>query len=417
MSQDTSSKTANSAGVKLTADWLKQPALVRLVAALSVDGTTPRVVGGCVRDAILDRPVTDIDLATPLQPGRVMTALKVAGIKAVPTGFDHGTVTAVVDSAGYEITTLRHDVETDGRRAIVAFTDDWRVDAARRDFTINAMSADLDGTVYDFFGGIGDAQAGIVRFVGDAATRLQEDYLRILRFFRFQAWYGRQIPSDATLHAIETAAPGLDGLAAERIGSELLKWLGAPDPRSSWEMAEQAGVVGRLFGEAVMTSRLNGVVALELANGLSADPLRRLAGLVVKPGPGAGSTASQLRLSKAQERRIAAIAEALPAAAAVKSVRDARHLAYRWGIETANDALMLQAADYEASDYFRDAFTGWGIPVFPVTGADAKAMGLSAGPRIGAVLRQVETWWLAEDFAPDRTACLKKLKSTIGTVQ
>ena len=208
--------------------FLTEPALACVLAALP----EARVVGGAVRDTLLGHEVTEVDLATPRTPEQVTQALHVAGIRAVPTGLEHGTVTAVVDGRGFEVTTLRRDLETDGRHAVVAFTDDWREDAARRDFTINAMSMTRDGAVFDYFGGIADVRAGIVRFVGDPATRIAEDYLRILRFFRFFARYASGPADAAALAAIRTGVPGLAGLSVERVWSELARILSAPDPRA-----------------------------------------------------------------------------------------------------------------------------------------------------------------------------------------
>jgi len=408
-SPDTSSPTISDRGTgRLTADWLRHPALVRLIDVLAAAGGPPRVVGGCVRDAVLGQPVTDIDLATPVQPEAVKTALEQSGIKAVPTGLDHGTVTAVIDGRGYEITTLRRDVETDGRHAVVAFTDDWREDAARRDFTINAMSASPDGKVYDYFGGLADGQAGRVRFVGDPAARIGEDYLRVLRFFRFQAWYGRQPPDETTLKALAAAVPGLGRLAAERVRSEVVKWLAAPDPRPSWRLARQTGVAAWLFGD-IPDARLTRLVRRESDLGVAPDPMRRLAAFVLPPGAGAKASGEKFRLSKTEQRYLATVESAAGAEPSVHSDVDARRLAYKNGLGVARDALLLGALPDDAVQRQVLALSNWAIPTFPVGGSDAKRAGLSRGPEIGAALKAVERWWIQQDFKPDRAACLERL--------
>lgn len=407
-----SPKTSRVDGVRLDADWLRRPTLVRLIAVLSATGMPPRLVGGCVRDAVLERTVTDIDLASPAPPDAVMAALIKNDIKAVPTGLEHGTVTAVIDGTGYEITTLRRDVATDGRRAVVAFTDDWREDAARRDFTMNAMSAEPDGTVHDYFDGVADARDGIVRFVGEAARRIEEDYLRVLRYFRFQAWYGRRQPDDATLAALAAGVSRLDRLAAERVRAELIKWLGAPDPCPSWRLATNVGAAAWLFAGAD-GARLEQVVALEIAADLPADPLRRLAALTLEPGPGARTVAARFRLSAAEARYLTAVEAAMAAAAGVDSAAAARRLAYRRGLSVARDALLLtSSADGSRQGFFHELIA-WAVPIFPIKGADAVRAGLSPGPAVGKALRAVEAWWIKADFAPDRAACLAKLETVL----
>ncbi|MEO1224709.1 MAG: CCA tRNA nucleotidyltransferase [Pseudomonadota bacterium] len=408
-SPDTSSPTISDRGaVRLTADWLRHPALARLIDVLAAAGGPPRLVGGCVRDAVLGRPVTDIDLATPVPPEAVKSALEHSGIKVVPTGLDHGTVTAVIDGKGYEITTLRRDVETDGRRAVVAFTDDWREDAARRDFTINAMSASPDGKIYDYFGGLADAQAGCVRFVGDPAARIGEDYLRVLRFFRFQAWYGRQPPDETAVEALAAGVSGLGRLAAERVRSEVVKWLAAPDPLPSWRLAQQTGVAAWLFDD-VPDARLRRLIRRENDLGVAPDPMRRLAAFVLPPGDGAEATAEKLRLSKAEQRYLATVEAAAGAGPSVQSDIDARRLAYKYGPGVARDALLLGSSPDDTLRRWLLALSRWSIPTFPVGGSDANSAGLSRGPEIGAALKAVERWWIQQDFKPDRAACLERL--------
>ncbi|MEA2775075.1 MAG: poly(A) polymerase, partial [Acetobacteraceae bacterium] len=288
-------------------DFLNDPALAKIWDALP----DARVVGGAVRDGLANRPVADIDLATPSPPEAVIAALRDAGVKVVATGLAHGTVTAVVDGHGFEVTTLRRDVETDGRHAVVAFTADWRQDASRRDFTMNAMSIARDGTLFDYFGGNADLHAGRVRFVGDPATRIAEDYLRILRFFRFYARFGHVPPDAATLQALRAGIPGLARLSVERVWNELHRILAAPDPVAAVEQMDRLGIWTTVVSEASAVSRLSGLPAdpvLRLAAMLTGDPLAlalrlkmsnedrdRLVRLTVTPSAG-GSDADLRRL-------------------------------------------------------------------------------------------------------------------------
>ena len=276
--------------------FLSDPALASVLAALP----EARIAGGAVRDTLAKRPVADIDLATPRRPDQVVAALTEAGIRAVPTGIDHGTVTAVSDGRGFEITTLRRDVQTDGRHAVVDFTDDWRADAARRDFTINALSMTRGGAVFDYFGGIGDLHAGVVRFVGDPARRIAEDYLRILRFFRFHARYASGPPDAAAVAAIRVGVPGLARLSAERVWSELARILAAPDPRGAVALMAELGVLAMVVPEGADPERLARVVAA----GAPADPVLRLAALLVGD---AEAFAARLRLSSAERERLVAL--------------------------------------------------------------------------------------------------------------
>ena len=276
--------------------FLSDPALVAIMAALP----EARLVGGCVRDALSGQRVSDVDLATPRRPEEVKAALERAGLRAAPTGLDHGTITAVSGGRGFEITTLRRDVETDGRRAVVAFTDDWRQDAARRDFTINAMSMTRDGAVYDYFGGVADLAAARVRFVGDPATRIAEDYLRILRFFRFYARYHRGDPDPVTLAAIRDGVSGLASLSAERVWAELVRILAAPDPGRAVSLMARLGVLDAVLPEGADPARL----ARLIASGAPPDPLLRLAAVLTGD---AEHLADRLRLSGAERTRLLAL--------------------------------------------------------------------------------------------------------------
>ena len=274
---------------------LGDPALRAVLDALP----RARLVGGCVRDALADRPVADVDLATPDPPDDVIAALARAGLKSAPTGLQHGTVTAIADHRGFEVTTLRRDVATDGRHAEVAWTDDWQEDAARRDFTVNAMSMSRDGALFDYFGGADDLRDGRIRFVGDPAARIAEDYLRILRFFRFQARYGRHAPDGATLAALREGVDGLSILSPERIWSECKRILLAPDPAASLRLMAELGVLAAILPEVTGTAALERLIA----SGAPADPILRLAALA--PGPG---VADRWRLSTAERTALDALA-------------------------------------------------------------------------------------------------------------
>jgi poly(A) polymerase/tRNA nucleotidyltransferase (CCA-adding enzyme) len=382
--------------------FLDDPALRAVLAALP----EARLVGGCVRDALAGRPVADIDLATPRRPETVMQALQAAGIRAVPTGLDHGTVTAVMDRRGFEITTLRRDEETDGRHARVAYTDDWREDAARRDFTINALSMTPDGAVFDPFGGIADLAAGRVRFVGDAAGRIAEDYLRILRFFRFHARYGRPPPDPDALTAIRAGVPGLARLSAERVWSELLRVLAAPDPVGSVALMAKLGVLTAVLPEGADPDRLARLVKA----GAPADPLLRLSALLTGDSV---ALADRLKLSTAERERLAAL-RALPVPEPGASDADLRRLL----ADTPADILIGRAwlAGDEGSDWaaLRARLAAIQVPVFPLEGRDVLALGEAPGPRVGALLRAVRAWWLAGGCVAEGAACRAELARRIG---
>ena len=284
----------------VTADWMAEPALVAVIEALQTDGGEVRFVGGCVRDTLAKRPINDIDIATPAAPERVMKKLEAAGLKAVPTGLAHGTVTAVSDGQAFEITTLRIDVETDGRHARVDFTDDWRADAARRDLTINALSLAPDGRLYDFFGGQDDLAAGRVRFVGDAARRMAEDWLRALRFFRFHAHYGQGPLDPEGLAAAGQAKAGVAGLSMERVRNELLRLLKAPAPMACLAALADCGLLAVVLPNGFSLSGVAALVAIEAACVRPPDALLRLTGLLTASGDRLRDQGRRLRLSNLQ---------------------------------------------------------------------------------------------------------------------
>lgn len=392
--------------------WMTAPATRAVLAALTADGAGVRFVGGCVRDAILGRPVTDVDIATPDPPETVLRLLERAHIRAVPTGIAHGTVTAVVDGTPFEITTLRRDVETYGRHARVAFTDDWAIDAARRDLTMNAVYCAPDGSLYDPVGGLDDLRRGRVRFVGDPRQRIGEDKLRLLRFFRFHAWYGRQPMQPAALAACRELAPQLATLSGERIRDETLKLLAAADPAPVVEAMADNRVLEHFLPEARNIPRLAALVTVE-GLGFGADPLRRLAALI---GDAAAAVATRLRLSNVERRRLETLS-APPLSVSVDLDRRARRRArYRLGAGTFRDlALLGWAEGGDAADWRRliDEAERWTPPRFPLRGQDVLALGVAPGPAVGKLLARVEEWWIAGDFAADRKAAQAYLRTLV----
>lgn len=370
------------------AEWTARTDLAALVAALDPEAQgNCRWVGGAVRDTLLGIASKDVDMATSLVPDEVTARLESAGIRTVPTGIIHGTVTAVLPGGVVEITTLRRDVSTDGRHATVAFSTDWRDDAARRDFTINALYADpRTGEVFDYHGGLEDLAARCVRFIGDARQRIREDYLRILRYFRFQARYG-STPADAGAEsAVQELAAGLKGLSRERVGWELMTLLALPDPAPTVRRMAELGVLEQVLPEADVAG-LERLTAHEAAQEIAPDALRRLAALLPADPALAEQVAARLRLSTAQRKRLAT------AAARDGAPTDARALAYRLGMTEARDRLMLAGETLTALE-------GWSVPEFPLKGGAIVARGVTAGPDVARLLRAVEAAWIAEGF-PD----------------
>jgi poly(A) polymerase len=390
------------------------------MAALAAAGgeDCARFVGGCVRNAVIGAVVRDIDIATMLTPPAVIRALELAGLKAIPTGIEHGTVTAVAMGRPFEITTLRRDVETDGRRAVVAFSTDWAEDAARRDFRLNALYADAEGQIFDPTGhGLADARTGRIVFVGDAATRIREDALRIARYFRFLAWYGRGEPDPEALAACRDGVALLDGLSAERIGHELLRMLEAPDPRRAVRLMTEAGALPRLLPAATNLARFDALAEIETSMLFTEDALLRLAALL-PDDPGAGlAAARRLRLSNAERDRLAAALGTDPALVSWMSPRQTRQVVYRLGAETFCDRVMLAWAGSgrpAATTQWRALLPmarGWTAPSLPLSGDEVMAAGVPSGPLVGAVLREVERWWIDQDFPTDKLAIVERLKA------
>ncbi len=411
--------------------WMTAPATDAVMAALTEPdaagpgGLVALFVGGCVRDSLLDRAVGDVDIATALPPEDVTARLDAAGIKVVPTGLAHGTVTAVVDGRHFEITTLRVDVETDGRRAKVAFTDDWAADAARRDFTFNALFADRSGAIFDPVGGLDDLRSGRIRFVGNAEQRIREDVLRLLRFFRFYAQIGTPPPDREAIAACAKLADLLPTLSGERVAAETFKLLAAADPATTMTLMAANGVLRHFLPEAKEIDRLAALVTVE---GIveQADPLRRLAAGLKTDAVGADAIADRLRLSNADRGRLRQLIARDSRIDRETGRRDARALVYRLGAEVWRDRVLIDwadeiargaAQDRRATDRWRELFDlpdRWAAPAFPLQGDDVLALGVAAGPAVGRYLEEVEDWWVAGDFAADRDACLAQLRGLVS---
>jgi poly(A) polymerase len=403
------------------------PETAAVIAALTARGAEVRFVGGCVRDAAIGRPVTDIDIATRDRPETVTELLRAARLKVVPTGIKHGTVTAVIRGHHFEITTLRRDVETFGRHARVEFTDDWAADAARRDFTMNAMFLGVDGTLYDPFGGLDDLMAGRVRFVGDARQRIREDVLRLLRFFRFHARYGRGAPDAAGLDACRALAHLLPTLSAERVRDETLKLLKAPAPAEVLALMAHEGILSHYLPEAKRFDRLATLVRLPPERE-TPDALRRLAAVLEVDGAGARAVGERLRLSNREIKRLAEIFERLPGFAPLADERERRRWLYAHGASLYVDLLLLYWAarigpDAKPGASFLlslgaelEAAASWQRPVMPVKGPDVLALGEARGPKVGRLLKQVEDWWAEGDFRAGRAATLAELRRLAGAM-
>jgi len=393
--------------------WLTSPAATRVMDAL--DKARPdcaRFVGGCVRNALLNEPVADIDIATQLTPDQVEQAMRAANIAVHPTGIEHGTLTVVADHQPFEVTTLRQDVETAGRRATVAFTEDWAVDAQRRDFRMNALYADRAGTVYDpTGGGLDDIRDRCIVFVGDAETRIREDHLRILRFFRFQAWYGQSAPNSAGLAACSKLRSGLAGISAERIWIETRKLLAAPKPMPSLEAMEETGVLAQLFPNAKGLTLLNKLVALDAREGFTPDPLLRFLALFWKDAPAIHAVANQLKLSNEERQRLNWSAKDDTPLSSDITPKALRAGLYRSSQQVIRDRVTLEWAN-DNSPAWRAVFSSintWQRPTMPITGADLLARNIKEGPQLGATLRKLESLWLESDFQLSQSELLKHL--------
>jgi len=397
------------------ADWLQWPETAKVFAALNAEGVETRAVGGAVRDALLGLPVTEIDLATTAVPQKVMTLAREAGLKAIPTGIEHGTVTVIVDEMPFEVTTLRRDVETFGRHAKVAFTEDWEEDARRRDFTLNALYADREGIVFDPLGFYADLMEGRVRFIGDAEARIKEDYLRILRFFRFNAYYGRG-PLDADgLAASVKLREGLAQLSAERVAAEMRRLLVAPRAMRGLEALYDYGLLTDVLGGVPRLDRVERLIDIEAALDLTTDAALRLAALAVFVREDAARLADRLHLSNAEQATLEHAADegGKPVFADEASSKEAL---YRLGENDFRSRVLLAWAASGASTedpHWRAIFRlprSWEAPVFPLRGADIVEIGTAKGPKIGELLRQLEAEWIAGGFVASREELLARAK-------
>jgi len=367
-----------------------------------------RFVGGCVRNALLGEPVADIDIATQLTPDRVEQVMRAAGIAVHPTGIEHGTLTVVADRTPFEVTTLRRDVETDGRRAVVAFTQDWAEDAQRRDFRMNALYVDRDGVVHDpTGGGLDDVAARRIVFVGDADTRIREDYLRILRFFRFQAWYGRAAPDATGLDACGRLRAGLAGISSERIWMETKKLLAAPQPMPALRAMEASGVLVQLFPEAKGLELLDRLVTLARNGGVTADPMQRMLALFWKDARAVDAVVVRLKMSNDERDRLRWSArDETPLDVATPP--EVRAAIYRKGGQVVTDRAVLALAETGAAHWRAVLAEGesWTPPAMPLNGADLLAAGIESGPALGQALKKAEEAWIFSDFSLDRDALL-----------
>ncbi|RWL20459.1 MAG: CCA tRNA nucleotidyltransferase [Mesorhizobium sp.] len=405
------------------ADWLGEKHLQRLLAALADGGEEARVAGGAVRNALIGQPVADVDIATTTVPDETIRRAEAAGFKAVPTGIEHGTITIVAGGKPFEVTTLRADIETDGRRAKVSFGRDWKADAERRDFTINALYAEADGTIVDLVGGVADIEARRLRFIGDPEARIREDYLRILRFFRFFAWYGDGRPDAEGLKACARLKAGLGQLSVERVWSELKKLLSAPDPSRALLWMRQASVLTSVLPETEKwgIDAIHALTRAEKDLGWTPDPLLRLEAIVPPDAARLKTLAERLRFSVNDAGRLRRWALIAPIEPKTTEAELAKRL-YRGDHQGLVDRLRLSLASargravedndalLEAGGFSRLlAFAGkWKKPDFPLKGADLTTLGASPGPKLGATLKNLENEWVESGFALDRGALLER---------
>jgi poly(A) polymerase len=399
------------------AAWLKGGDVARLLALLDRDGEQARVVGGAVRNALIRLPVAEIDMATTAVPEEVVRRVEAAGGKAIPTGIEHGTVTAIIDHRPVEITTLREDVETFGRKARVVFGRDWQADAERRDFTINALSATADGTVHDYVGGLDDIAAHRVRFIGEPRRRIEEDYLRILRFFRFHAHFGEGAPDQAGVLACIRARAGLETLSRERVRMEMLKLLVADRATPTLAVMTETGLLGMVLGGVAYLASFENTIKVDAALGVEADAIRRLGALGVWVEEDAERLTQRLRLSNAESERLLAL-DGWWRVAPQADGRAARALLYQLGPQSFADRVFVAWARSEAgaaARAWRDLASlpqRWTAPVFPLKAADFVRRGIADGPPLGAALRAAEAAWIAADF-PTETAALETIADRV----
>jgi poly(A) polymerase len=395
--------------------WRAQAQTQTVMKALSVGGQPARFVGGCVRDALLGLPVKDIDIATPEPPERVTELVEQAGLRAIPTGIDHGTITALCDGIPFEITTLRRDVETFGRHARVSYTNDWQEDAARRDLTLNALYCDPDGTVFDPVGGLADLKEGRICFVGDARARIEEDVLRLLRFFRFYAYYGIGTADPEAIAACREMAPQIETLSVERVWKEMSRLLLAPDPAPAFDLMATNGVLSHLLPEVVDSDRLPALIKAEVATQTAPDYLRRLATIVEPEKDGSRALAARLKFSNADRDQFCGLCDPVVRPDPGIDLKQNRVALYRLGPELFSEFILVRAAQEPDQDWlslFPLPQTS-PVPLFLITGQDVVDLGVPTGNEIGALLVQVEKWWIAGDFQADRESSLMHLQSLV----
>lgn len=395
----------------LKAEWFAWPEVAKLRDAFSRHEDALRFVGGCVRDSLLGLPVKDIDMATSLSPQEVVELGEQAGLKMLPTGLKHGTVTAVMGGRSFEITTLRRDTLCDGRHALVEFTDDWKEDAMRRDFTMNALYLGMDGMLHDYTRGVEDAQAGRIRFIGDASQRICEDYLRILRYFRFYAYYAKQSADEAALAACEAGKEGLDALSGERIQAEMFKLLAAPKAAEALALMQQTGVLEKLTGPPQL-ARFETLLALQDAAATQPVLFTKLAALLL---PGAHmDVAPRWKLSNEAKSKLAMFDSQLLAISDDPSEAEQKRLLRKLGKEDFQQLVLMGWADagQPAGKPYHNMLAlaeNWEIPTFPIGGEDLKALGIAEGEKLGKTLRELETLWEESDYQLSKKELLEKI--------
>ena len=409
-------------------EWMNTSEVRKIMAALSKDGEA-RFVGGCVRDALIDKKITDIDIATTHKPEKTTELLEKTGTKVIPTGIEHGTVTAVINHKKFEITTLRRDVECYGRHAEVEFTDNWQEDAARRDFTMNALSMDMKGEIYDYFEGIDDLNAGKVKFIGDAEQRIKEDYLRILRLFRFHTYYGKGVIDDQQIKIVARNSEGLKSLSGERIQTEMLKILSAPDPFYVIKIMSEAGILGKVIpnsSNAFDLSLLSSLIDIEKAEKITTDPYVRLA-CIILPNQQANFVqiiADSWKLSNSSRSEIDVLLTEELVETSI-SEADKKKLIRRIGKKHANLIAIISWTSEinnnpdeskQTNDKFRNFLKfieDWQIPEFPLRGSDIMALGIKEGKEIGKTLRKAEEYWENRDYKPTKDKLLSKVMRNV----
>lgn len=401
------------------AGWLIRPETKAVFAALKAGGVDARAVGGAVRNALMGLPVKDVDIATPAVPAVVIRLAEAAGLRAIPTGLQHGTVTIVSDHVPYEVTTLRRDVETDGRHAKVSFTDDWAEDARRRDFTINALYCGADGKVFDPLGGYPDLAAKRVRFIGDAHERIREDYLRILRFFRFTAEYTSERPDGEGLLACVAEKSGLKRISGERIRAEMLRLLKAPNAVRTVAVMAESGILSEFIAHPPHLPVLAKLAEIETASTRQADDVLRLAALTISRPGDALALKERLKLSNDEFERLARASMPDPSFDPKTGEVEARKFIYRYGDIAFSDGALLdwsRSADPVASPERRARLqiaAQWKPPLLPIRGSDLVALGVPEGPRVGHVMSAFETWWMDEDFPTDGERIKAEIKRLV----